>query len=336
LAARARAARYAALAEAAAAAGLVDLLLGHHARDQAETLLIRQAAHSGPAGLSGMAAVSETPGLRLVRPLLAADPERLRATLLAQGIGWAEDPSNADPRAARTAARARLGCAALGCAALALRLAEDAARAGQCRAAAEGGIAATLAARATLFPEGHALLTPGPIAPDCLAALLRAVAGAPYPAGGTALARLAADPAPATLGGVRLMPAGRLGPGLLVVREAAAMRAAIPAGDGALWDGRFRLCAEGGLPAGATLGALADDAPLLRRHTDLPSAVLRTLPALRTREGGLAVPPLGYFSGWTNRRVRLTLCPPNPAAGAPFRAAGLGDAQRASAPHVPG
>ena len=54
LQARARAARYGALTAACEEAGLVDLLLGHHGGDQAETIAMRRAAGSGPAGLAGM------------------------------------------------------------------------------------------------------------------------------------------------------------------------------------------------------------------------------------------------------------------------------------------
>ncbi len=55
LAERARSARSAVLEAACTDAGILHLLLGHHAGDQAETLLIRTLGGSGPAGLAGMA-----------------------------------------------------------------------------------------------------------------------------------------------------------------------------------------------------------------------------------------------------------------------------------------
>ncbi len=334
LAARARAARYAALAQAAAEAGLSDLLLGHHARDQAETLLIRREGQSGPAGLSGMAAIVETPSLRLVRPLLDAWPDSVRATLAAHGLDWAEDPSNDSPTATRTRMRGWLADRTCG-ADRARTLSDEQHLRAAARAEREGRIAEVLARRAVLFPEGHALLSPGPIEPDCLASLIRALTGAAYPIGSAALARFATMPAVGTLGGLRFLPAGRLGPGTLLVREAAAMQAPVVAEDGALWDGRFRLQLPDGAMPGVTLGALGDDSRLLRHRTALPAAVLRSLPALRSATGGLAVPHLPHFIGWTNGRVRLTFCPSSPVAGAPFRLSRLGDAQRMTGPHVP-
>lgn len=334
LAARARGARYAALSGAASEMGLSDLLLGHHARDQAETVLIRRQSHSGPAGLAGMAAIVEIGSVRLVRPLLATEPDRLRAILRMAALDWTEDPSNADPRAGRTRARHVLTDYAA-----TDRLVHEAGCFATARAAREIANATTLAQRATLFPEGYGRLTEGPIPSDCLAALVRSLAGALYPASGKALTRLAAELRPCTLGGVRLMRAGRLGAGWLLVREAAAMQRSVAAADGVRWDGRFELQADGNMPAGATLGALGQDARLVRHLTRLPSAVLCTLPALRAPVAGadhlaLAVPHLGYFNGWTNRRVRLTLSPPNPVAGAPFAVVPLGDVQCVVEPHV--
>ena len=324
LAARARRARYAALERAAAAEGLSDLLVGHHAGDQAETLLIRAEAGSGPAGLAGMDRVVETPALRLVRPLLGAAPERLRATLIGEGTGWAEDPSNADPRSTRTRMRQMITSRND-------QLVREFAQEAPCRTRTEQQRAATLAIRVSVFPEGYALLTPGRLDAGCVATLIRALTGAPYGARSGALARLAADPVHATLGGVQFLPAGRLGSGTLVVREAAAMAPDIPAHPGAVWDRRFLLTASGPLPDGATLGAVGSDAAPLRRRTALPSCVLRALPALRAPGHPLAVPHLGVLDGWTNAGVRLTLHPANPVAGAAF---GVGDAQWALDHHV--
>ena len=98
--AAARAARYALLEAACREAGLLHLLLAHHALDLAETTLIRAERGSGATGLAGMAAVRERPGLRLLRPLLGVMPDRLRATLRELGQPWLEDPSNRSPASA--------------------------------------------------------------------------------------------------------------------------------------------------------------------------------------------------------------------------------------------
>ncbi len=322
LAARARQARYAALQQAASAEGLSDLLVGHHARDQAETLLIREESGSGPAGLAGMAHIVETPDLRLVRPLLDVAPERLRITLRASGIAWSEDPSNADTSVTRV--RIRHGLAGVPAPPAPARHALR-------RAALEARQASCLAGRATLFPEGFALLTAGPIEPGGLAALIRALSGADYAPRSHALARLSRDPPRGTLGGVQFRPAGRLGAGTLAVREEAALAPPVAASPGAVWDRRWRLSASGALPEHARLGAVGNDAPSLRRHTGLPACVVRALPALRAPGFCPAVPHLGVLEGWTNAGVGLTLQPANPVAGAAF---GLGDAQWAPDHHV--
>ncbi|WP_148300986.1 tRNA lysidine(34) synthetase TilS [Asaia platycodi] len=84
----ARIARYQALTAACLSRGILDLALGHHERDQVETLLLRKAHGSSPHGLAAMALSRETPQLRHIRPLLEIAPERLRATLREQGIVW--------------------------------------------------------------------------------------------------------------------------------------------------------------------------------------------------------------------------------------------------------
>ena len=270
-----------------------------------------------------MAARVETPRLCWLRPLLDLPPARLRATLVAAGLGWAEDPSNADPAATRARLRAlRADRAGAGPATRALVAA--AAAAGATRAAAEAGWAALLAARAVLRPEGFALLDPAPLPPEALGALIRTIAGAAHPPRGRALAALAAAPRPATLGGARLLPAGRLAPGrLLVVREAARLAPPVPANPGAVWDGRFRLAGvppppQGRpAPAGTTLGALGADAAGLRRRSPLPAAVLRTLPALRRDGTLLAVPQLGYHLPGSEG-FRVVFAPGRPVCGAPF------------------
>ena len=320
LAERARQARYAAFTIACRNAGIAHLLLGHHAADQAETVLMRRAQGSAQAGLAGMAAVRETEGVRLLRPLLQVPPGRLRTTLRAAGIEWIEDPSNRDPNALR--ARLRAGLAdAEGSGAETRALVAGASAHGRERAAADAAMAAILAERAALYPEGFALLAAGPIPAEALAALLQAVAGAPYPPSRHRVAPLAAAPRPATLAGVKLMAAGRMGPGLLLVREEAAQAPAVPARPGASWDGRFRLAGHAESLPGAMLGALGPAASRLRRQSALPAAVLRTLPALTVAGKLAAVPHLGYPDRETCRELALVFSPAEPVAGAPWMAA---------------
>lgn len=322
MAARARAARYALLRDACVEAGTVHLLVGHHGADQAETVIMRALSGSGPSGLAGMAALVEQAGLRLLRPLLGVPPSRLRATLRAACVGWTEDPSNADRSALRPRLRAlRADRAGAGAATIAL---EAAARAsGYRRAIEEADAADFLAAHVTLRPEGFALLPAIPMPPVALRALIATIRGSGPPPSGLAVRALAAAPRAATLGGVRLLAAGRLGPGLLAVREAAAMAPAVPARPGALWDGRFRVAAGASPSAGSVLGALGA-AAALRGAADLPSAVLRTLPALWHDGRLLAVPHLDWPDPTTCARLPLLFAPARPAGCAPFVPAGAG------------
>ncbi|MDY0242779.1 MAG: tRNA lysidine(34) synthetase TilS, partial [Rhodospirillaceae bacterium] len=95
--AAARRARYALLEDWCRQEGLLHLLLAHHRDDQAETLLMHLARGSGVDGLAGMAPITETRALRLLRPMLDAPHARLEATLAARGLVWVEDPSNRNP-----------------------------------------------------------------------------------------------------------------------------------------------------------------------------------------------------------------------------------------------
>ncbi len=290
LAERARAARYAALTTACRAAGAVDLLIGHHAGDQAETVLMRARASSGSDGLAGMAALVETADLRLLRPLLPIGPERLRATLAAGGIGWIEDPSNRDPRAGRTRVRSELaGAPDRSDALLAKR-----AQAARSRQERRHGEASTLAAMTTLRPEGFAILPPALVPAGPFGALIRSVGGRPYRPGAGSTAALLQDPRPATLAGARLARAGRLGPGWILLREAASIAPPCPAEIGASWDGRFLLCG-GALPSGLWIGATGAVTgarrAALRRRSALPWSVIETMPSLWTADRILVAVP---------------------------------------------
>ena len=76
------------------------LIVAHHQRDQAETILMRLARGSGVDGLSGMAPVQklETSAgdLQILRPFLETDPKLLSDIVRRAKFDWVEDPSNMD------------------------------------------------------------------------------------------------------------------------------------------------------------------------------------------------------------------------------------------------
>jgi tRNA(Ile)-lysidine synthase len=106
--ARAREARYAALGRWMAEEGLALLLTGHHADDQAETLLMRLVRGSGLAGLAGIRARTRLGDLNLCRPLLGWRRGALAAIVREAGLQPADDPSNADEAHDRVRMRRRL------------------------------------------------------------------------------------------------------------------------------------------------------------------------------------------------------------------------------------
>ena len=104
----ARQARYAALAAAATAQGLGGVLLGQHADDQVETLLLALSRGAGLPGLSAMPATFTRGGIEFYRPLLHIPAANLREWLVRLQIAFVDDPTNTDERYTRNRIRARL------------------------------------------------------------------------------------------------------------------------------------------------------------------------------------------------------------------------------------
>ena len=104
--AAARRVRYRLLGDLARRLAAFHVATAHTLDDQAETVLMRLAAGSGPAGLAGMRPAEMRHGVTLLRPFLTTPKGRLAATLERDGIGWSEDPMNADLAFARPRLRA--------------------------------------------------------------------------------------------------------------------------------------------------------------------------------------------------------------------------------------
>ncbi len=260
----ARRARRALIAGWAAAHGIGAVALGHTLDDQAETVVMRLARGSGVDGLSAMAAATAGDGVVWLRPLLALRRADLRRWLVAEGVAWAEDPSNDDARFDRVRARAALpALEALGIGPE--RLAATARAMARARAALEHATAALAKACLEVGSAGDLTLDAAPLAQApveirlrLLAAALSWVSGAVYR---PRLVRLEAA--------LAAIEAGRIGHGLTlhgcvlrarggriaIRRELARVAPAVPLARGR-WDGRWQL--EGTPPArpGLTIGAL--------------------------------------------------------------------------------
>ena len=101
--AHARAARYAVL-DARLESGVDRVALGHHAQDQAETVLVNALRGTGPRGWTGMARRRDG----YVRPLLSLSPASIRRHARSRSLPILEDPSNAADGFLRNRIRHRL------------------------------------------------------------------------------------------------------------------------------------------------------------------------------------------------------------------------------------
>lgn len=183
------------------------VVTAHHAGDQAETLLMRLDHGSGLAGLAGMAKLTHRHGLRLARPFLDLDPASLHACLADSGFETVDDPSNHNPRFERVRARQELAADP----ALAPRLIQLASASAAIDRVVQSAIAAAMAGKIELMPEGWGWLDraafsalPPQAGETVLARLIRAMATAPRPVEQASLARLREaliKGRPATLGG---------------------------------------------------------------------------------------------------------------------------------------
>lgn len=309
--AEARAARYRLLEAGCRDAGILHCLLGHHREDQAETLLLRLGRGSGVDGLSAMAMVQESFGLRWLRPLLDVPRARMAETLAAMGQDWVDDPSNANTAFARV--RLRMLLPELAAEGLSPeRLGATARRMGRVRAALEQAVAEVAARFVSAHPAGFALVEPRAFShpPEevslrLLTRLLTSVGGAAYAPRQERTERLFASlneglSGPATLAGCRIAP---FGGGILFSREAARMAPpiALSPGSEVMWDNRFRLRVADDAPKGLVLGPLGvtgwrkvEAAFRPARLPAIPPPVRPTLPTLYVDDLISALPHVGY------------------------------------------
>lgn len=296
---QARQARARLMAEWAVGRGISHILLGHTADDQAESFVMNLARAAGLEGLSGMRPVWQDHGITWHRPLLAVSRAALRQYLTDVGQGWADDPSNDNPRFTR--ARVRKTMALLdGLGITVQTLGQTARHLQAARAALWSTLAAFVAthvtetAGAVQVPQAAFRALPADLRRTFLLAVLRWMAGQGHAPAAPALARFQAAAEggrPATLAGVMLRPRA---PDLLFVREPRAVQGAVPYGD--TWDHRWQVTGPA-LP-GLTIGALGVAG--LQHCPDWPRfgrrAALVVMPAL-WQDGRLIAAPLAGLPG---------------------------------------
>ncbi len=307
--AAARQARYTLLADWCIANSCLHLFIAHHLEDQAETILLRLARGSGLDGLSGMATVTESRNLRILRPFLGLSTERLRSTLNERRICHVNDPSNDDPTFARVRIRALKGTLSVE-GMTPRRLAATTARNARARSALESNVAVLLAQTAVLHPQGYAILDPKGLvrAPEeiglrALSRLLICISGGSYPPRLKHIEGLydwiqsGMPDSGRTMAGCRILRREKT---LLICREPAAAKETVVARGDVIWDNRFKFrfgrVGKGEIRCLGQEGwraAIAMEPKL--RSTSIPSAVRPSLPAFWTKEGLQSVPHLGFY-----------------------------------------
>jgi tRNA(Ile)-lysidine synthase len=290
----ARAARYGLLEGRCRELGILHLLLGHQADDQAETALLRLADGSGPEGLAAMSPVVERPDLRLLRPLLDFPRPRLATTVLAHALSWVDDPSNEREGYARVALRKSLDEEKRAA------LADVTGHAGALRRTIDLRLAALLVELVAIDPRGFAWLNasgfealPSRLSVRLLNRLAAVFGGRHYPARRAGLDRAAATlraGGSAVAGGCRF---DRRGGRVLICREAGAIGDALEVrgGQPVHWDRRYVLTPpQDGRLAG--LGSAGRSVALRKGVVELrgfPAPAAEALPALWQAEELAAV-----------------------------------------------
>ena len=103
----ARRQRWAFFKRAAKRLGIHQIVLAHHADDQAETFLLQLLRGTG-SGWHGMAETSVQDGLTVHRPWLGVWRREIEAYARAEGLAWHDDPTNGDLQPLRNRLRHRL------------------------------------------------------------------------------------------------------------------------------------------------------------------------------------------------------------------------------------
>ncbi|MDD3370347.1 MAG: tRNA lysidine(34) synthetase TilS [Alphaproteobacteria bacterium] len=306
---KAREARYSLLADACRRHGAGDLLIAHHADDQAETVLMRLAKGTGIDGLAGILPQNTRDGIRLLRPFLKATKDRLIETCNVAAVPFVIDPSNAAEKYARGRLRKIMPMlASEGLTAGSLSLL--AARAREAKEVLDLATADFLNAFAQAQPGGSVVIdrdalrrVPRAIALRALAAGLRYVHDGDYPPEYASLDALLAAISGGEAEHIRTLygcMASVSEKKAVLLREPSAASGVLSLAPGTtvLWDNRWLVSAASDAPA-ATIRALGSPshdaldalAPGLR-HAVPQGRVRASLPALW--EGGVlrAVPSL--------------------------------------------
>ncbi|MEM7443857.1 MAG: tRNA lysidine(34) synthetase TilS [Pseudomonadota bacterium] len=315
----ARLGRYALLEEVCGAEGILHLLVGHTADDQAETAAFRWTRRSGPDGIAGMAAERELDQIRLLRPLLSIGRDRLRATLRGWNQTWIDDPTNLNERYARPRLRRRLARRPAAASLWQQRASGEANR----RRNRDRDLIEALARYVAVHQQGYVVADPAllrtEVGSSALGRIVRTVRGSDYMPSPRALEEacfaLRSGVAGRTIGGCHIAAGVRL----VVTRESVRIsdRTSVSAGETVRWDRRFFVTA----PCEGVIAPLGD-ATRDHRVERAPNAALRGLPSL-WRDGALVAVPVTCSRGTIGRPgarkpLLVRFRPPQPLTSAAF------------------
>lgn len=296
---RAREARYRLIEGWAARSDIRAVALGHTRDDVAETLLMGLARSAGLDGLSAMRGRFDRGNTTFLRPLLHVARAALRGVLEARGIGWIDDPSNADPRFDRVRVRQALDMLSA-CGITAARLAASADHLSEDRRAIRrhlrdwAGRHARQASGDLLLDRGAFDALPPSFGRRILAAGLLWISGAGYAPRSAPVAALMEEGCGTLAGCLVTTDAHQR----RLAREPAAAYRAEDAAVGAVWDGRWRI--DGPPLAGARVAALGEQglAQLsAEQRRSLPRRSLAAGPAL-WQGAHLVAAPLASPGPW--------------------------------------
>ncbi len=274
-----------------------------------------------------MASVRTLSACQIIRPLLSFPKSRLVATLRNKGIAWIEDPSNIDPRYARTNIRRNLASASTDT----LAILKGAKRFERARHALEAHVSEWFARHADLRAEGYLQFdmedlckANSEIRLRILARAAMAIGGKTYPPSIAAVERLdksMAERTNATPGGARFVIAGHM---MTVCREARNLPDETPLTDcPVLWDRRFLISAMKGVPGQCVRPWSSEMARLIPRDMRpawfhaMPDCSRNGFPVIRSNGDFKLVKP-GCIG---NKEIFVQFTPKIPLSGGGFSVA---------------
>ena len=322
--AKARTARYQLMENWCRNANVLHLAIAHHADDQAETVLMRLQKGSGADGLAGMPHARELMHCRIIRPLLDVRKKTLVSFLETRGIPWIEDPSNIDPKYARTTIREGIKLDGLDVDGIV----QSASRYARVREAAEMTAAAWLARHADLRTSGYISLNcdalfaaPEDIQLRILSRVATVIGGKVYPPSITSVERLQEklhSDSPATVSGALFQPEDGC---LFAYREVRNLpKPQTIKTRSMLWDGRFKVSVDSTEKCPEIMAfndferTKDDDYVVPDWVSDLPWRARRTIPVIRLHNEILMPTP----NEPKKATVSLQFAPKIPLAGMGF------------------